>query len=158
MIYGLAWPAGEADSAEAAVAVAPSAVPRHVLSPAAADVLDLATAIARQNNWRTVFLADITRWLDTQQRTWGSIGIDYERVCFELTETPILQLFLTLSQLGHALLCDASRSGLTVHTPNGSWQAGLREREDLRTQLSATLARDWPAYATSVFEKQVRSR
>ncbi|MBH0781557.1 hypothetical protein [Nocardia bovistercoris] len=154
LIYGLAWPAGEADFAEAAVAVAPTAVPRHVLSRAAADVFDLTIAIARQNNWRAVFLSDITQWLDTQQRTWADIGIDYEQVCNELSETPILQLFLTLSQLGYALLCDASRNGLTIHTANGTWQTGLRERDDLRAQLSDNLARDWPPYATSVFEKQ----
>ncbi|MEC3952576.1 hypothetical protein VMT65_05990 [Nocardia sp. CDC153] len=159
LIFGLPWPDSATDFAESAIAVAPSSVPRNVVSQAGADVLDLATAIARDNGYRVIFLSDVTKWLDAQQqRTWADLGIDSEDVSLELTETPILQLYMTLSQLGHALICDASRQGLTVHTPNGAWQTGPREREDLRSHLTISLQRDWPPYATDVYRNQLRTR
>lgn len=89
---------------------APQMIPRHLVSKEASIALDLARSLARDPGdglGKGVFFSDVTFWLDRQGKDWRDLGIDYEAVINELAGAPVPQLYMTLSQKAHAILCDA---------------------------------------------------
>src|SRR5262249_54557615 len=114
LVLGLPWPPQASGGyAECAAAIAPPIVPPQGVDQDAGYVLDLASALIRSHDGpgKAVFFSDITLLLDRQGKTWGDLGIDYEQVIDALLEAPVPLLYLTLSQVAHAILCDASREG-----------------------------------------------
>ncbi|MFE4336502.1 hypothetical protein ACFRQM_46325 [Streptomyces sp. NPDC056831] len=120
LVLGLPWPEQTQDGwGECAVAVAPAMIPRHLVSKGADIALDLATGLARDPNdgpGKAVFFSDVTLWLDKQGKDWADFGADYEAVIDELVKAPVPQLYMTLVQKAHAILCDASRGGCACTT------------------------------------------
>ncbi|WP_282699996.1 hypothetical protein [Streptomyces sp. CC219B] len=151
LVLALPWPAETRDGwGECAAVIAPSMIPRSLVSQEATTVLDLATALAGDTNegpGKAVFFSDITLWLDQQGQTWTDLGIDHDAVIAELLNAPVPQLFLTLSQTAHAILCDASRQGLRLYySDGGSEPVSPQQRRDVHDGIAQSLERDWPPY------------
>ncbi|MBC9728184.1 hypothetical protein [Streptomyces sp. TRM68367] len=156
-VLGLPWPAETGgDWGECAAAIAPSMIPRSLVSQSAGTALDLASALATdaiEGPGKAVFFSDVTLWLDKQGQTWASLGIDHEAVIDELLNAPVPQLFLTLTQKAHAILCDASRDGLRLHYPNGGVEhVSPQLRRDVHNGIAQSLERDWPPYIQGLID------
>ncbi|MGW3819719.1 hypothetical protein [Streptomyces sp. NPDC005046] len=55
------------------------------------------------------------------------------------------QLYMTLTQKAHAILCDASRDGLRLHYRDGDVEHVTPQvRADVHAAITTTLERDWP--------------
>ncbi len=158
LVLGLPWPAETRDGwGECALAIAPQMIPRSLVSKGAGTALDLAGALARDpadGPGKVVFFSDITLWLDKQGKDWADIGIDYEAVTDELAGAQVPQLYLTLMQKAHAILCDASREGMRLYYPNGDMeQVTPQTRRDVHEGIAASLERDWPPYIQSLIDR-----
>ena len=157
LVLGLPWPANASGGfGESAAAIAPQMIPRHLVDQSAKDVLDLAAALAADPSdgpGKTVFFSDITRWLDSQGKTWGDLGIDYEAVIDGLLNAPVPILYLTLSAEAHAVVCDASRQAGHLYYADGRTETVTSEkRRDVHDFLTATLERDWPPYIKQLID------
>ncbi|MEU2287837.1 hypothetical protein ABZ614_39040 [Streptomyces sp. NPDC013178] len=157
LVLGLPWPTETRDGwGECAAAIAPTMIPRSLVSKGAGIALDLATGLARDPNdgpGKAVFFSDVTLWLDKQGKTWPDLGIDYEAVIDELLNAQVPQLYLTLTQKAHAILCDASREGLRLHYPNGDVEhVTLQLRQDVHDGITQSLTRDWPSYIQGLID------
>ncbi|MFF4602635.1 hypothetical protein ACFY12_07750 [Streptomyces sp. NPDC001339] len=158
LVLGLPWPTETRDGwGECAAAIAPSMIPRSLVSKGAGTTLDLASALVRdaqEGPGKAVFFSDVTLWLDEQGNTWADLGIDYDAVIDELLKAPVPQLFLTLTQKAHAILCDASREGLRLHYPNGDVEHVTPQlRQDVHNGIAQSLARDWPPYGQGLIDR-----
>ena len=60
LIFGLEW-TGDAGMAEAAYAVAPGVIPRHMLGEDARQILECADLYVRKRGGRAIFFSDLTR-------------------------------------------------------------------------------------------------
>lgn len=157
LVLGLPWPAETRDGwGECALAIAPTMIPRSLVSKGAGIALDLATGLARDPDdgpGKAVFFSDVTLWLDNQGKTWADLGIDYEAVIDELLDAQVPQLYLTLAQKAHAILCDASREGLRLYYPNGDVEHVTSQvRQDVHDGIAQSLARDWPHYIQGLID------
>ncbi|MCX5561083.1 hypothetical protein [Streptomyces sp. NBC_00038] len=157
LVLGLPWPAETRDGwGECAVAIAPPMIPRSLVSQGAGIALDLATGLARDPNdgpGKAVFFSDVTLWLDKQGKTWPDLGIDYDAVIDELLSAQVPQLYLTLTQKAHAILCDASREGLRLHYPGGDVEHVTPQmRQDVHDGVAQSLTRDWPPYIQGLID------
>lgn len=151
LIQGMAWPQGQHPMAEAAYAIAPSLLPRTALTHHASTILDLADHYQRDTGTRVVFFSDLTRWLTHHNRSWDTYHVDWEQGIGELANGPYPGLYLTISQRAHAILCDSSRDGLTLHYPDGTNEkVSDTERDAVHHALAEALDSDWPAYAQSL--------
>lgn len=153
LVLGLPWPTRERTRdayAECAAALVPQMVPSHLVSQSAGDVVGLAAALAadpHEGPGKTVFLSDITRWLDGQGKNWPDLGVDHEAVIEELLGAPVPILFLSLSALAHLVVCDASRQGVQIlYTDGRREHVTPQMRRDVHDGLTATLERDWAPY------------
>lgn len=157
LILGLPWPNHTNDGyAECAAAIAPQVYPRRLVSQGAGDVLDLADALSRAQDGpgKTVFFSDITRWLDGQGKTWNDLAINYEKAIEELLSAPVPVLNLSLSQVAHLVVCDASRDGGHICYPSGAAEEVVPQmRADVHAALTAILDRDWPPYIQSLIDR-----
>lgn len=157
LVLGLPWPMQTRGGfGECATALAPQLVPRHFVSQGAGEALDLASAFARteEGPGKTVFFSDITLWLDGKGKTWADLGIDHQGVIEELLSAPVPQLYLTMTQLAHGIVCDASREGLRAHYDDGRVEHITRQtRQDVHDALTATLERDWPPYIRELMDR-----
>lgn len=111
--------------------------------------LDLASALIRSHDGpgMAVLFSDIAMLPDGQGKTWGDLGIDYEQVIDTLLDAPVPLLYLTLSQVAHTILCDASREGVRIYYQDGQVEHMTSEmRRDVHTALAATLESDWQPY------------
>lgn len=157
LILGMPWPKHTNDEyAECAAAVAPQVYPRHLVSQGAGDVLDLADALSRAQDGpgKTVFFSDITRWLDGQGKTWNDLAINYEKAIEELLSAPVPVLNLSLSQVAHLVVCDASRDGGQIYYSDGAVeQVTPQTRADVHAALTAILDRDWLPYIQSLIDR-----
>ncbi|MFJ8083215.1 hypothetical protein ACIQ6Y_21735 [Streptomyces sp. NPDC096205] len=157
LVLGLPWPEHARDGwAECALALAPQTIPRGLVEEGTGIALDLAGGLARdpgQGPGRAVFFSDVTVWLDRQGQDWGMLGVDHEAVIDELTHAPVPQLYLTLSQKAHAVLCDASREGLRLHYANGDVErVSPQVRADVHAAITSTLERDWRPYVQGLID------
>jgi hypothetical protein len=157
LVLGLPWPDETRDGwGECAVAIAPPMIPRTLVSKNAGVALDLATGLARapEGPGRVVFFSDLTLFLDRQGKDWASLGIDYEAVIDELVTAPVPQLYLSLTQKAHAILCDASRQGMRLVSPNGEVEVITPQlRRDVRDAIVQSLSRDWPPYIQGLIDQ-----
>ncbi|WKX73538.1 hypothetical protein [Streptomyces sp. XD-27] len=158
LVLGLPWPTQTRDGwGECATVIAPTMIPRSLVSQGAGTALDVAAALAGDANegpGKVVFFSDITLWLDKQGTTWADLGIDHDAVLDELLNAPVPQLYLTLTQKAHAILCDASREGLRLHYPNGDVEhVGPQLRRDVHDGIAQSLERDWPPYIQGLIDR-----
>lgn len=158
LVLGLPWPEQTRDGwGECALAIAPQTIPRTLVSKGASTALDLAGGLARDpvdGPGKAVFFSDVTLWLDKQGKDWGALGIDYEAVIDELTKAPVPQLYMTLMQKAHAILCDASRDGLRLHYTNGDVEHVTPQvRADVHAAVATSLERDWPPYIQGLIDR-----
>ncbi|MEU4497555.1 hypothetical protein AB0F96_29975 [Streptomyces sp. NPDC023998] len=158
IVLGLPWPTETRDGCgECAVAIAPQMIPRTLVSKGAGTALDLAHVLSRDANegpGKAVFFSDVTLWLDKQDKDWADLGIDYEAVIDELLKAQVPQLYLTLMQKAHAILCDASRDGLRLHYTNGDVEHVTPQlRRDVHYSIAASLERYWPPYIQGLIDR-----
>lgn len=158
LVLGLPWPEQTREGwGECAVAIAPQMIPRTLVSPRAGLALDFARSLARDPGdgpGKTVFFSDITLWLDSQGKTWADLGADYDAVIDELIDAPVPQLYLTLMQKAHAILCDASREGMRLHYTSGEVEHVTPQvRADVHAAITASLERDWPPYIQGLIDR-----
>ncbi|MEU9546761.1 hypothetical protein [Streptomyces mirabilis] len=158
LVLGLPWPEQTRDGwGECALAIAPQTIPRSLVSKEAGTALDLAGALARDPGdgpGKAVFFSDVTLWLDKQGKDWGDLGIDYEAVIDELVKAPVPQLYMTLIQKAHAILCDASREGLRLYYRGGDVEHVTPQvRADVHAAITTSLERDWPAYIQDLIDR-----
>lgn len=148
-MFGLEWPAQTTGThAECAFAVAPSVIPKGVLSPAAYTIFELATGVAPEGDQQVVMFSELTQTLRKHNADWPGIGVaDWEATLDELAEAPIPGLYLSLSQYAHVMLCTAGMENSYVYNHDGQ-QRRIPESdfEDFRNSLRTMLGRDWPAY------------
>ncbi|MFF4700413.1 phosphorylase family protein [Streptomyces chattanoogensis] len=101
-----------------------------------------------------VVVASKVYGLDKQGETWADLGIDSDTVIDELLKAPVPQLYLTLTQKAHAILCDAGREGLRLHYPNGDAEhVGPQLRRDVHDGIAQSLERDWPPYVQGLIDR-----
>ncbi|MFB6518483.1 hypothetical protein [Streptomyces sp. NPDC056401] len=158
LVLGLPWPTETHNGwGECALALAPQMIPRSLVSKGAGTVLGLAGALGRDHAdgpGKAVFFSDLTLWLDKQGKGWADLGIDYDAVIDELTEAPVPQLFLSLMQKAHAIVCDASREGMRLYYPNGDVeQVTPQTRRDVHQAIASSLERDWPPYIQGLIDR-----
>jgi hypothetical protein len=158
LVLGLPWPEQTRDGwGECALAIAPRTVPRSVVSKEAGTALDLAGGLARDpaaGPGKAVFFSDVTLWLDKQGKDWGTLGIDYEAVIDELVKAPVPQLYLSLVQKAHAILCDASREGVRLYYRDGGVEhVTAQVRADVHAAITTSLERDWPPYVQGLIDR-----
>ena len=158
LVIGTEWTAPSGTPmAEAAVAFVPDAVPEQMLTRQSAMVLGFAGRYgAKHVDGRVVFFSDLTRMLSRENSSWLDFSVDWEKVVEELTgpDAPFPSLALTLSQRGHAILCDASVEGMTLYTRDGSVERVTEtERHDVHQALEDILVRDWPPYVQQLIDR-----
>lgn len=149
LVHGLPWPDGHAPMQEGAYAIAPTIFRRDLLPPDAARILAVADAFHAESRARAIFFSDLTRWLDARGSDWASLDTDGEGGLAFCDELP--GLFLTISQRAQAIICDASREGLTMYYPGGrSEKITPEERQVVHDVIEQRLVADWPPYARSL--------
>ena len=158
LVLGLPWPENTNDGrGESAVAIAPPMLPRTLVSEGAAVALDLADGLARDaadGPGKAVFFSDVTLWLDRQGKDWPALGIGYEAVVNELIVDRVPQLYLTLTQTAHAILCDASRDGQRLYYSGGDVERVTPQiRRDVHDGIVTSLERDWPPYIQGLIDR-----
>lgn len=148
LVIGLPWPQTETTMAESACAIAPSILRQDMFSPDARTVFNFSSSIIRTSPDNTVFFSDLTRWLYQHDQDWTHIGVrDWQKTVDEIAgHAP--GLFLTLSQVAHSVVCDATTDGMMAYLPGSSTPQNLQEiRQDVRSALSERIEADWPTYA-----------
>ncbi|OLF14725.1 hypothetical protein [Actinophytocola xanthii] len=149
LIYALEWPqaASEAPMAEAAFAVAPHSVPSVGIPQHVEDVVGFTRLYNKEHPaHRAVWFTDVTRWLDTKDQSWASLGVDWERALLEIPELPILGLYLTISRRAYSHLGSAAKRHTIFYSDGSREDLGEEERDAVHDALERTLNRDWPSY------------
>ncbi len=150
LVIGLEWPAQViGPHAECAFAIAPSLIPKGVLSPPAYAIFELATAVAPAGEEQVVMFSELTQTLRRHKSNWPTVGVpDWEATVTELTEAPVPALYLSLSQYAHVMLCTAGMDNSYIYCGLDGEQERIPESDfdDLRTSLRTMLTTDWPAY------------
>ncbi len=150
LIFGLEW-RGDGDMAEAAYAVAPSVVPRHLLGGDARQVLECADLYVGKRGGRAVFFTDLTRSFGGAGRSWADLGVDWKAALADLQSGPFLAMYLTISQRAHAHVCNAA-TRLVIYGPHGAEEGTEQQRDLVRQALARQLAADWPGYVWGLVE------
>ncbi|CAA0099869.1 MULTISPECIES: hypothetical protein [Mycolicibacterium] len=149
LVAGLAWSGDALSGAPSAIAIAPDALQVQLLRTPTRQVLDLARYFASHSQYRVVFLAELTRWLDHFGRTWSSDGIDFDQALYDITEV-LPGLYLGLDHRSYCIVCDASRQGMVIHYPESREQLTEADRNTTRLGLTQTITESWPAYIQSI--------
>ncbi|MFD4863209.1 hypothetical protein [Streptomyces atratus] len=64
------------------------------------------------------------------------------------------QLYMTLVQKAHAILCDASRDGVRLYYPGGDVEHVTPQvRADVHAAITTSLERDWPPYIQGLIDR-----
>lgn len=158
LVFGREWAGSSEDLfAECAAAVAPTQIPLALLSRPARDVVQLSVALGRKLARRTVFLSDITAFLDEQGTSWAGLNIDWMAAADEITQAPVPTLYLSLSHRAYVILCWGGRSRLRLYTPGdrSGEDVAVSEREAVRAAITDTLVHDWPPYAQRLFAEHL---
>jgi hypothetical protein len=148
LVASLEWPdAATGTYAECAFAVAPTFVPRGLLSPAADAVLELARGLYRPADGKIMMFSELAQKLGRLGHDWVDIGVDdWEATMAEISAAPIPSLFLTLSRFAHTLLCMAGKPDVTIYSPDGKRELTAADYDPFRAQLETLLARDWAEF------------
>lgn len=149
LVIGTEWPAQTNGShAECAFAIAPSFIPKGVLSPSAYAIFELAKTVVPAGGQQVVMFSELTQTLRRHDADWLTVGVpDWEAAVDELAEAPVPVLCLSLSQYAHVMLCTAGMEHSYVYRPDGQ-QERIPESDfdDLRNALRSMLTTDWPTY------------
>lgn len=149
LVIALEWPAqATGQHAECAFAIAPSFIPKGVLSPSAYAIFELAKAVVPAGEQQVVMFSELTQTLRRNSADWAKVGVpDWEATLGELAEAPVPSLYLSLSQYAHVMLSTAGMDNSYVYRPGGQ-QERIPESDvaDLRNGLRTMLTTDWPAY------------
>ncbi|WP_328743826.1 hypothetical protein OHT57_00645 [Streptomyces sp. NBC_00285] len=71
-----------------------------------------------------------------------------------MAKAPVPQLYMTLIQKAHAILCDASRAGLCLYYPGGDVeQVTPQVRASVHAAITTGLERDWPPYIQGLIDR-----
>lgn len=158
LVIGLEWPAqATGPHAECALTLAPSFVPKGVLSPAAYAIFELAKTVVPAGDQQVVMFSELTQTLRRHNADWSKVGVpDWEATVDELAQAPVPSLYLSLSQYAHVMLCTAGMDNSYVYRPDGQ-QERIPESDfdDLRNSLRAMLTTDWPAYIQELVRHEV---
>ena len=148
LIFGLEWPEdGDGSMAEAAYAVAPSLVPRHLVPSEVAVIYRLALEFSASRSERVVFFSDLTRELAALGMTWEDAGVENWMAAQEtMRAMPVAAVYLTISSRAHAYLCDASWNGITWHYADATTEHDPSEKDRVRDAFRQQLESDWPPY------------
>lgn len=149
LVIALEWPAkATGQHAECAFAIAPSFIPKGVLSPSAYAIFELAKTVVPAGDQQVVMFSELTQTLRRHNADWPKLGVpDWEATVGELAEAPVPSLYLSLSQYAHVMLSTAGMEHSYVYGPGGQ-QERIPESDfvDLRDSLRTMLTTDWPAY------------
>ena len=146
LVYGLEWH-GDSSAAEAAMAFAPSVIPRDMLNYGAVQVLGCADLYAGKHNLAVVFFSDLTRMFAEAGRSWSQLGVEWQQALKELVCGQYPALLLTISERAHLVIC-GSDSGSPSAV--GSEEREEHDRALLRQAVARRLAEDWPPYMQAV--------
>jgi hypothetical protein len=117
-------------------------MPSHV-----EDVVGFTRLYAREHPaQRVVWFTDVTRWLDTKDQSWNSLGVDWERALLEIPELPILGLYMTISQRQYSHLGNAAKRHTIFYLDGTREELTEEEREVVHKVLERRLTTDWPPY------------
>ena len=151
LVCGMEWPEEvDSDITEAAFAVAPATVPRSVMPPDAARILDYAEDYARERSIRVVFFSDLTRWLSQLGTSWVDERIDWYDALDTIRETPILKVYLAVNRRTYRHLCDTARRHIVTYLDGTTEVLTAGEREEVRAAMLDLLEREWPGYVAAV--------
>jgi hypothetical protein len=149
LVHSLDWPGG--DLAEAAVAVAPSMIPRDALSWSASQILGCADLYARKRAARVIFFSDLTRMFADAGHSWAQLGVDWEAALRELEDGPFPTMFLTISERGYHFISSPALHMLVIGA-KGAEEATEGERDLVRQAIAQQLAADWPSYMRGILD------
>ncbi|MFJ1847419.1 hypothetical protein [Streptomyces sp. NPDC088146] len=93
-------------------------IPWPVVDTGTGFAFDLANALAHGPNNGPDSAVDVTLWLDSQGKTWGDFGIDYDSVIDDLVSAQVPQFYLRRMQDARAIPCDASCEDMRSHYRN----------------------------------------
>ena len=149
LVIGLEWPAQTTGPhAECAFALAPSFVPKGVLSSPAYAIFELAKAVVPAGEQQVVMFSELTHTLRRNDADWPKVGVpDWEATVDELAKAPVPALYLSLSQYAHVALCTAGMDNSYVYRSDGQ-QKRIPDSDfdGLRDGLRSKLTTDWPGY------------
>lgn len=118
LVFGLPWPAGTVEVAEAAYAVAAPYTGDESLLIAQIFAVGQLYAEGLPEG-AVVWFSELTRWLDTNGFAWSTLGIDWQQALDELPDPGLPGVLLGIDRRSHLILCDASRNGLIIEHPGG---------------------------------------
>jgi len=142
LVSSLDWHSDSA-MAEAAVAIAPTMIPRYTLSEDARQVLGCADLYARKHGQQVIFFSDLTRMFADAGTSWTQLGVDWQNALQELRSGQFAALSLTISERAYLFLCDSESSSPVAAT---SVEHAEDKRELVRRAVARQLGRDWPPY------------
>ncbi|MGH3568498.1 MAG: hypothetical protein ACRDRH_21225 [Pseudonocardia sp.] len=130
LVIGLEWPAqATGQHAECAFAIAPSFIPKGVLSPSAYAIFELSKAVVPAGEQQVVMFSELTQTLRRNSADWAKVGVpDWEATLGELAEAPVPSLYLSLSQYAHVMGSTAGMDNSYVYRPG--WPPGTHPRAE----------------------------
>jgi hypothetical protein len=149
LVSATEWPCN-GPLAEAAVAIAPAAVSRHIVSDDARQILGCADLYARKHSLRVVFFSDLTRMFTQAGTSWARLGVDWEKALQDLGGGQFPTLLLTISERVYVVISDPAVRPAPAFT--GDEQSLDDERELVRTAIARQLVGDWTPYVQSAAE------
>lgn len=160
LMYALPWPTADpyVDMAEAAYAIAPPTVSgrqRDTLLSDAMDLLGFADVYAHEHpDQRVVWLTDVTRWLEWEKgSSWSALGVHWQNGLTELSEQPLLGLYMTVSRRGYQHLINTARSARVTYENGDSEVLTDEERQAVHEAFARKLQADWPQYITDMVRR-----
>jgi hypothetical protein len=112
LVHSVDWPGG--DLVEAAVAFAPSIIPRDALSWSAFQILGCADLYARKRSVRVIFFSDLTRMFADAGHSWAQLGVNWEAALRELEDGPFPAMFLTISERAYNFISSPALHMLVI--------------------------------------------
>ena len=154
LVHALDWPGGE--RAEAAVACAPSTIPRDALSWSAVQILGCADHYAQKRAARVVLFSDLTRMFAGAGQSWAQLGVDWEAALRELADGRFPAVFLTISERAYSFMSNPALHMLVIGATNVE-ETAETQRDLLRQAIAHQLAAAWPSYIQSILHCGHRS-
>jgi len=106
----------------------------------------LARGYSRMHKQSLIFINDLSHFLTSNNQSWESLKIDWERVLDEVATSKVLSLMMTLSDKGIFLAANSSVPELEAITPDGRKLISLQERQAFRNEVIEVIREEWSAY------------
>jgi hypothetical protein len=149
LVSTLEW-VDDGEVSEAAVAIAPSIIPREPVSCDARQVLGCADLYCRKHRERVVFFSDLTRMFTDAGTSWSQLGVDWESALRELHGGQFPALFMTTSERAYVVIADAAAA--TTSASAEIVRNVEDERELVRRSIARQLGSNWPPYIRTTAE------